>query len=150
MRTQTPLLTPAVTARPLILLLPQIPWIQTAPRRCILAMIRRRRSSCTRWLSEPTQGECASLRRRGGRVVLQIQDVHGTAGNKDHAPAAEANSTVQHCWLLPCQRQDKIIYVSDVQRCERAAGNQIWEKEVESASKCSCPRVARQQQSEIH
>ena len=60
-----------------------------------------------------------------GRVVLQIHEVHGTARNKDHAPATEANSTVQHCWLLPYQRQDKIIYVSDVQRCERAAGNQI-------------------------
>ena len=58
--------------------------------------------------SKLTQGDCASLQRLGRRVVLQIHEEQGTSGSKDHFPAIEAHSTVQHSWLQPCPRQDHL------------------------------------------
>ena len=58
--------------------------------------------------SKLTQGDCASLQRLGRRLVLQIHEEQGTSGSKDHFPAIEAHSTVQHSWLQPCPRQDHL------------------------------------------
>ena len=55
-----------------------------------------------------------------------------------------AASSVWHCWLQPCQRQDHLCLGCS----EARAGNQSWEREEEKASDRSCPRVARQQQFE--
>ena len=58
--------------------------------------------------------------------------------------AGLAASHVRHCWLQPCQRQDHLRLGCS----EARAGNQSWEREEETASDRSCPRVARQQQFE--
>ena len=59
--------------------------------------------------------------------------------------AGLAVSCVRNCWPQPCPVQDKIIYVWDVQRRWLAIKA---EKEEETTSYRSCPRVARQQQFE--
>ena len=53
--------------------------------------------------------------------------------------AGLAASSVPHCWLQPCQRQEHLRLGCS----EALAGNQRGE---EKASDRSCPRVARQQQ----
>ena len=49
--------------------------------------------------SELTRGDCASLQRRGRRVVWQIHEVQQILGSKEHCTVAKALSTVWHCWL---------------------------------------------------
>ena len=58
--------------------------------------------------------------------------------------AGLAASSVRHCWLQPCQRQDNLR----LECSEALAGHEKWEREEEIASNRSCPRVARQQQFE--
>ena len=58
--------------------------------------------------SKPTQGDCTSLQRHSRRVVRQIYEVQGTSGSRNHFPAVEAHSTVQHSWLQHCPRQDHL------------------------------------------
>ena len=60
--------------------------------------------------------------------------------------AGLAASRVQHCWLQPCSRQDHLRL--GCTEAEARAGNQSWEREEETASDGSWPRVARQQQFE--
>ena len=54
--------------------------------------------------------------------------------------AGLAASRVQHCWLQPCSRQDHLRL--GCSEAEARAGNQSWEREEETASDGSCPRVA--------
>ena len=49
-------------------------------------------------------------------------------------------SRVQHCWIQPCSRQDHLRL--GCSEAEARAGNQSWEREEETASDGSCPRVA--------
>ena len=57
------------------------------------------------------RGERASRSRTSKSRTLRlkwfckIHEVQGASGNKNHCPAAEVLSTVQRCWLQPCQRQ---------------------------------------------
>ena len=86
--TLTPLRPPAVRAR--LPLRPHLPilCIIEAPRFCT-------RGECGALAQNvQTQRNCASLQRRGGRVVWQVHEVQEALGNKDHLPASTALSTV--------------------------------------------------------
>ena len=112
-------LSPAVsasTARQQIWLLPPISWIYKAPCRCILAIRRRRQSSCAMWTNLARLSIFTTTRRK---VVLQIHEIQGAWGNKDHGPAVEELSTVQHCWPQPCPRQDRLLGCSEVWAASR-------------------------------
>ena len=70
-RTLTQLRTQAVSARQPLWLLPLILCINKAP--CCTR--ERMRSSGAKW-TDSGWGDCTLLQRRGGRVVLQIHEVH--------------------------------------------------------------------------
>ena len=109
-RTPTQLLKLAVSASPPIWLLLLIPRMYTAPHSCIQAMRRRMLSFCEkcpdsgrlRWEIEHLYIDTAEE----WFCKLEINEVKGTSGSKDHSPTVEALSIVQHCWLQPCPRQD--------------------------------------------
>ena len=69
--------------------------------------------------SKTTQEGCTSWQWSCRRVVLQIHEVQGTSGSKDHIPALEAHSTVQHSWLQPCPWQDHLSWGSKLRNRER-------------------------------